>query len=54
MDHEEFELWNLAAPADILDQLIDRFPVHIKSKLTKVHKADYTGFSIKKIEDLFL
>lgn len=53
IDHEEFDLWNLAAPADILDQLIERFPVHIKNKLTKVDKADYTGFPVKKIEGLF-
>lgn len=54
IDHEEFDLWNLAAPADIVDQLVERLPVHIKSKLTKVDKADYTGFSIKKIAGLFL
>jgi hypothetical protein len=53
LDHEEFDIWNLATPADLSKQLIDRLPMHVQNKLTLLKKADYTGLPIKKIELLF-
>ncbi len=51
--HEDFDIWNLAAPADLSGQLVDRLPIHAQQKLTDLKQADYTGLPIKKIEHLF-
>ncbi len=53
IDREEFDIWNLATPANLSNQLIERLPIHVQNKLTQVKKADYTGLPVKKIEQLF-
>ncbi|MBT8037893.1 MAG: host attachment protein [Verrucomicrobiae bacterium] len=51
--HEEFDIWNLATPAELSLQLLKRLPMQVQVKLTRLKKADYTGLPTKQIEHLF-
>jgi hypothetical protein len=53
IEHQEFDIWNLAAPAELSEQLVKRLPIQAQQKLTDLKKADYTGLPIKEVEGLF-
>jgi len=53
MDQEDFDTWDLAIPAELSKQFIERLPTHLNQKLKQIKKADYTKLPIKEVEQLF-
>lgn len=53
VESEVFDVWNLAAPSSVCDQLLVHLPLCIKETLTRVDKSDCTTLGVNRIEELF-
>jgi hypothetical protein len=53
VNDEDYDVWNLAIPADQANQVINKLPIEVQQKLTQLKEGDYTWLPRKEVQRLF-